>query len=436
MSIEEWLAKAEDSGSCTHAVRRQTTFAALGEKPHRDYIKREAPEPHGRRPRSLLNLPFSKETFHQICEQFQVHDSIVRALTRSDVPTFACDSVDMDGPAQSKILPGFELLATTNLPVILVYSCRSSNSWDMDLALSATHYVHQGLTFAIVYGTTFNLEKRILERLRNVRAEAAHPMLLPGIFAEVELLRHTGLVDGSINEVEAKIFELDFQSSNSPDRHRGEAERRAQSKRTAWLNLTYLRNSITTWNTQIQRMMDHVEVLNGSCSVINCSLRYPPFMELAHGRVQTEANHSLMLRDDTTYTESSRPGTKSSQLELRSDDACETVSVGGQSQEVGEAQSTNSYLSYVLSLNDYEDNSIHNKEMRHVGQRILARLSDIREDYDEKIRDCEMRVDGMAMATQWVIHSSSPQKYNTNTRSLKAKPQWRFRSLQIKIPGS
>jgi hypothetical protein len=42
------------------------------------------------------------------------------------------------------------------------------------------------------------------------------------------------------------------------------------------------------------------------------------------------------------------------------------------------------------------------KEMRIVGQRIGARLGAIREDYDEKIRDCDMRVDGMAMATQWV----------------------------------
>jgi hypothetical protein len=102
MTIEEWLEKAEDSGSCTRAIRRETTFAPLGENSNRDHIKREPAMPHARRSRSLLNLPFSQQTFQRICERFQVHDSIVRALTRSDVPTFTSDMVEMDEPAQSK----------------------------------------------------------------------------------------------------------------------------------------------------------------------------------------------------------------------------------------------------------------------------------------------------------------------------------------------
>jgi hypothetical protein len=69
--------------------------------------------------------------------------------------------------------------------------------------MSATHYMQKGLTFAILYGSSFTVERTILERLRHVADEAAHPLLLPGIFAELELVRHTGLVDININEVES-----------------------------------------------------------------------------------------------------------------------------------------------------------------------------------------------------------------------------------------
>lgn len=45
---------------------------------------------------------------------------------------------------------------------------------------------------------------------------------------------------------------------------------------------------------------------------------------------------------------------------------------------------------------------------RRVGSRIKERIQDVVDEYDDKIRDCSMRVDGMAMATQWVCHSRFP----------------------------
>jgi hypothetical protein len=241
-----------------------------------------------------------------------------------------------------------------------------------------------------------------MERLRTVTAEAAHPMLLPGIFAEVELVRHTRLVEGSINEVEAKIFELDFQSSKSPDRREGEVERRAQSKRTAWLNLTYLRNSITTWSAQVQRMIEHVEAPRIGQFVVDCSPTFQPSIDSAFDLRQTETSHPNSMNEEKACTNASRPGTGSSQFNSESSDTCVTVSVGWQSRKVEFAQSTDSYQSSTLPFSDCEVHSVQMKAMRIVGQRIGARLGAIREDYDEKIRDCNMRVDGMAMATQWV----------------------------------
>lgn len=42
------------------------------------------------------------------------------------------------------------------------------------------------------------------------------------------------------------------------------------------------------------------------------------------------------------------------------------------------------------------------EKMRRIGFKIKDRVQAIVDEYDEKIRDCTMRVDGMAMATQWV----------------------------------
>ena len=42
------------------------------------------------------------------------------------------------------------------------------------------------------------------------------------------------------------------------------------------------------------------------------------------------------------------------------------------------------------------------EQMRRAGYKIRVRIQEITDEYDNKIRDCTMRVDGMAMATQWV----------------------------------
>ncbi|KAF2030942.1 hypothetical protein EK21DRAFT_48425, partial [Setomelanomma holmii] len=241
--------------------------------------------------RSLRNLPFSRVTFEKICQKLQVHRSIVRAVARTDVPSISCDRVDMRGQA-------------------LVYNCRTPNSWDFDMALSATHYPERGLTYGILYGSTFAIEKSILQRLQSISIEAAHPLLLPGIFSELELSRHTQLVENSVNEVETKIFELNFQSGNVRNYSRTEEEQRNIAKRTAWLDLSYLRNCITTWSTQLLKIAEHTETLN---------------------------------------------------------------------QEL-----------YSIS-----------RTAVSIATDIKTRITAIQDEYDEKIRDCTMRVDGMAMATQW-----------------------------------
>jgi hypothetical protein len=99
MSIDEWLAKSSDLPARSLGIRRAETFARLGEKTSQGHQSCEQTSDYGRQPRGLRNLPYSLETFESICEKFQVHDSIVRVVTRTDVPTISCAKVDMRGPA-------------------------------------------------------------------------------------------------------------------------------------------------------------------------------------------------------------------------------------------------------------------------------------------------------------------------------------------------
>jgi len=261
--------------------------------------------------------------------------------------------------------------------------------------------VQHGLTCAIVYGTTIKTEKAMLERLRNVRHEAAHPLLIPGILAEIELIRHTGLVDSMINEVEAKILELDMQTSKPRDHRQIDVERRNQSKRETWLNLSYLRNSIMTWKIQLLKIIEHANSLHAS----------PAASANGPGNVSHDAR-CVNATYGREFIQLGYPTHNGTSLEIplfdRRPNELNVENAHGPRHSWSHMQDSESFgmnkncIEYPLQLHERKDGLVWDDHVRGVGQKITARLSTIIDDYDEKIRDCNMRVDGMAMATQWV----------------------------------
>lgn len=241
--------------------------------------------------RGVRTLPFSPDTFKRVAEGMHTHGSIARVISRADVPVFSADRVKMDGKTA------------------WVYNCRSSHAWDFDLALSVTHFPDYGLTFAIVYGCYLSACDEILRRLDRMQSpEAAHPLLLAGIFAELEHSRHMALVNATITNVESRIFELNALQEESEQRRRGgaaaaDADKKNIAKRNAWLDTTYLRNGLVSWNAQLAKMAQHADDID--------------------------------------------PGADGFEAKIR------------------------------------------------------KRIQSIREEYEDWTRDCTMRVDGMAMATQW-----------------------------------
>lgn len=232
--------------------------------------------------------------------------------------------------------------------------------------MTATYFPHCGLTYAILFGCPLSVEKEIIKRLSFATAETAHPLLMPGIIAELERARHFNIVEATIDELETRIFEVDLKSSDMDGVSNPEAEKRNQDKRSAWLDTTYLRNGLISWNAQLAKMEQHAEELE--------DVVFRP------GRHRTEVWNRRVGFDD----------------EWSSILRCREASIAKDSEwrrptSVGDVREINPERAEILK-----------EQMRKAGYKIKIRVQEIIDEYDEKIRDCTMRVDGMAMATQWV----------------------------------
>ena len=73
------------------------------------------------------------------------------------------------------------------------FNMRMGSSWSKDLAMSASANVETGITCAILHGCEEQDVKVLAEWLELTACSAGHPMLLPALFAEMQLRRHKTL---------------------------------------------------------------------------------------------------------------------------------------------------------------------------------------------------------------------------------------------------
>lgn len=207
----------------------------------------------------------------------------------------------------------------------------------MDLALTATHIPSWNLTFAVVFGCTLSVEQVIIRRLKGAVSEASHPLIMPGIFVELERVRHLQIVGKSTGAIEKRITSLAYTSEEMEAIGSYQRDKDNQEKREQWLDTTFLRNNLASWNMQLKTMENYVDELIDETSPQRHSA-YP----------------SANIRRK------------------------------GKQKEV----------------------DFNKLRLKRLSIKIRNRLSDIIKEYEDKIRDCTMRVDGMAMATQWVSFPS------------------------------
>ncbi|KAJ0168064.1 hypothetical protein CTA2_10433 [Colletotrichum tanaceti] len=202
----------------------------------------------------LSKLPFSRPNWLKIMERFHIHDSVARLINRNTASEFSHSQMspnNVEGPA-------------------IVYNCRSSASWPGDIALSVTWFPQRSKWYAVFYGCDRATAENIENRLNNCEDATCHPLILSGIFAEVERRRQLRLVDegtaefldavSSLNNTKNRLFgNGDILGSVSSARSRDDS-----SAIDPWLKISHLKNGMQSWKDQLLKMVAHADELNES----------------------------------------------------------------------------------------------------------------------------------------------------------------------------
>ncbi|KAK3296415.1 uncharacterized protein B0H64DRAFT_169712 [Chaetomium fimeti] len=328
-------------------------------------------ESHTRRSdhrKKLRNMPFTLDTFRLVAKRMSIHSWIGRLISRANVPAF------------ERTLTEMPLYTSTGVGVVrqkaIIYNCRTSNEWENDMALTVTHFPEQKLTFALLFGASEGQERSVLARLRTAGPDTAHPMLLPGILAELERKRQMEIADEMIDELEMQIFQLDNETLTSWKHSRQTTAERNKQKTKAWLDAAFSRNILLTTKSLLFSMRRH---LDEYAMLVN------PTMRGAHDLRRQDPDHSACkgLRPGTPHSSTSSNWQFCSQMSLDSESS------------VSETLTTSNPESTC------DPDATYQVILQQAGMRMEDRFLSIIAEYDDKIRACSMEVDGMAMATQW-----------------------------------
>lgn len=162
--------------------------------------------------------------------------------------------------------------------------------------------------------------EEISGRLGSAEDSLCHPLLLVGVFCEIERKRQIRLVTRGLEDLLKTVSSLSRHGTQWETIEPGEDESRHAID--PWLEIHYLKNGLDNWKEQLMKMVDHAEEL---------STRWNVQPGLVHGH---DGEFNFKARDS--------------------------------------------------------------------GVRIQERLREIICDYDEKIRECEMIMEGMTLATSLV----------------------------------
>ncbi|KAI0546394.1 hypothetical protein F4679DRAFT_575488 [Xylaria curta] len=300
-------------------------------------------------------LPFSRAAFSRIAKAFYTHRSISPVISRADVPLFSQDEVTMQGE-----LDGVKAR---------VYNCRSTNAWGGDLAMTVTHFPHCQLSFGILFGCTNSQKKYVIRRLSLAIQESAHPLLLPGMFAELERNRHNQIFETVISKLELMI-PVSSGEGLSNQHYFGDYSD-IQARRDVYLDILHLKHGLTTWSRQLKKMLEHAWTLGaenvGRLHPVDIQMEIPP-----HEGSETVAD--LFLRanvsDEDALIYEGRSSTQSST-----------------GHRIGR-------------LNTGRPPKPHQSIMSKANIRTIERIITILESYSDKIRECQTRFDGLTLTTQ------------------------------------
>lgn len=332
---------------------------------------------------SLSKMPFSENTFSELMSKLKIHRSIVRAINRNTSCTFSRIMLPLD----DKI----------SCPRSIVYTCRTAESWEDDMALSVTFFPDTLTTNAIWFGCNFeerpingyNLTDSVIitSRLREFDGEVFHPMMLPTIFAEFERDRHINLVRKSNTQFVQRMIDIES------------------------------RNDTFYGIRQIQR-----DIRRSMEKESSPPSRTSSFFNGMKGRVGSFLSRKTISTSSTfnssVGTETLRP--ESNEEDDEDDETCAMLWIKISHLKNGlENWKTQlrKMFDHTQELEDIDFGMSRNTPteiwasrrdgLKEYGGRIRERLRDLVDEYDDFIRECDHIMAGMSLATQLVNTSSS-----------------------------
>ncbi|KAE9568798.1 hypothetical protein CGMCC3_g15089 [Colletotrichum fructicola] len=197
-------------------------------------------EEEGQAPANYLPMP--KPTWNRITREFHVHREITRTILR-DVACFS-------------YLPHHDLYSRQ---IKLGFTARMATTLPNDLALSSTYIPSTGSTFAVVYGCTEKQMSDIEARIRRSNEQRHHPLLMSGIFIELERKRVIFSVDKLVDEFTLKSDELESEPWNMDPK----ADEDGQKTQKDYLNVCRRSRSlidhIQASKRQLSKFLDEID---------------------------------------------------------------------------------------------------------------------------------------------------------------------------------
>ncbi|KXJ88267.1 hypothetical protein Micbo1qcDRAFT_166924 [Microdochium bolleyi] len=344
---------------------------------------------------SLKLVPFDQPTFEKIADVFHVHGSIARTISRADAPVISRTRTVVEEHG--------------NDHEAWIYNVRTTNAWESDRAMTATYFPHNGLTFGVVFGCQAVTAAEIIKRLELAGQDALHPLIVPGILIELERQRHIDVAEHAINEIETRIYQLNPRPDTTDIMDQADMEVLHREKRSKWLDMTYLRNCLASWNDQLTSVGLYLTEIDSS----------------RLQRINAASSEETLCREAPSDQETWQHGIVqqssygSSEAELYSGTDTNTPIVFS----VVGARPPTCWDSCVGSLADDQSDTtpvhVPSDHLKKTSFKIRVRVHALIKEYDNLIRDCTMRIDGMSMATQWAQGETNMEIAKATSRESK-----------------
>lgn len=201
----------------------------------------------------------------------------------------------------------------------------------------------------MLYGCSEEIREQVIDDLSSCDHKLYHPLTLPALFAEIERDRHFDLVNPMVRKLMQRarsIANAQYSSGDSRSKQPAGVIQEPENYMQQWFEITYLKNGLQSWRHELQKMVKHCDDLTRAN--FHASQRSPASTE------STPVN--------TTFSTDAFDSTESTD-ETKMDEI---------------------------------------EQLKISGYRIRQRLLDIQAEYDDKVRECGMIIDGMVLAAQLV----------------------------------